>query len=76
VGLFPFYAIYKFVDQDSKTANLVLLGKYSFFSLIIIYGLVLVDMIRNLYKNNDDKYFGGKIFLLIVLWIIILHFSD
>jgi hypothetical protein len=75
-GLLPFYGIYKFFDKDIKTNNFVILGKYSFIIIIIIYGLVFIDLIKNIYKNNDDKYYGGKIFLLIVLWFIILHFSD
>lgn len=75
-GLLPFYGIYKFFDKDIKTSNLVLLGKYSFIIIIIIYGLVFIDLIKNLFKNINDKYYGGKIFLLIVLWFIILHFSD
>lgn len=76
IGLLPFFGIYKFFDKDIDTYNFILLGKYSFFILIIIYGFVFFELIKNLYQNYDDKYYGGKIFLLIVLGYFIIHLSD
>lgn len=76
IGLLPFWGIYKYFSNEIKISNLISLGKYSFFILIGVYGIVLFDLIKNLYKNKDDKYFGGKIFFLIALWIIIAQLSD